>query len=146
MQTPPSEPKASTPRRRRWVRPVLVIAVVAVMVVLALVLIPARSDARVLAVSAGSPADATFSLRGPSWVTIHFARYGTVGMTYGMTGPSGMMFDRSMMAGSGGMHGSGGSDAYSFWTWGGDYTCWAEYSTSGSGSMPVWVNMTSAIL
>ncbi len=67
-------------------------------------------------------------------------------MHYWRNGPSGMMFNRSMMGAGGMMGGGGGSDSYSSWTWGGEFRCGAEYSGLGSGTMPVWVNMTSAIL
>ena len=54
-----------------------------------------------------------------------------------------MMLNRSMM-GNAGMMGTGyGSDSYSFWTWGGSYRSWAEYSGPTSGSMPVWMNVSS---
>ena len=44
-----------------------------------------------------------------------------------------MMFDHSMM---------GGSDSYSFWSWGGTYECGAGYYGTGPGMMPVWINAT----
>jgi hypothetical protein len=145
MEQSPS-PKNPGKRKRRLFVPVLIVAVIVTVTFLALVLVPARADARVLTVSPGAPAVTTFSVHGPSWVTIHFDRHGSAGMMYWMDGPSGMMFNRSMMDEGGMMGGGHGSDSYSFWTWGGDYRCGAEYSGSGSGSMPVWVNMTSAVL
>lgn len=127
----------------------MVLAVVVGLVVLGslltLVLVPARTSARQLIVSPGSPTSATFSVTGPSWVTVHVDRHGTAGMSYWMDGPSGRMFNRSMM-GNGGMMGGGfASDSSSFWSWGGEYRCWAQYTAAATGPMPVWVNVTTAI-
>jgi hypothetical protein len=58
-------------------------------------------------------------------------------MHYWMQGSGGMMFDHPMM---------GGSDTYSFWSWGGTYQCGAGFTGSGYGSMPVWVNATWGLL
>ncbi len=135
------EPSLRPSKPHRWITWILVVVVVAVVAMLALMLLPLRTEARQLSVTPGASAVTVFSLPGPSWVTVHFDRHGTAGMRYWMDGPSGMMFNRSMMAG--GM--MGGSDSYSFWTWGGDFRCGAAFSGPGFGMMPVWVNMTSAI-
>ena len=131
-----------TARRRRWVTPVIALAVVVSVSLLALTLVPARSAAKQLTVSPHVPASAVFSFPGPTWVTVYFDRHGVAGMIYWMNGPGGMMFNRSMM-GAGMM---GGSDSYSFWTWGGEFRCGAMYSGTTSGSMPVWVNATWGLL
>jgi hypothetical protein len=131
-------------RRRRVV--LFGIAVAAILVVLALVLVPGRTDARVLSAAPGTVVSTVFSIRAPSWVTLHLDGRANAGMSYWMEGPSGMMFNRSMGM-HGGMMGAGTeSGSYSFWTWGGDYRCAAMYPGSGAQSMPVWVNLTSAIL
>ncbi len=120
----------------------LVVVVVVVVVLLALVFIPGSTEARQIWVTSGGSATTVFSISGPTWATVHFDRHGTSGMTYWMNGPGGMMFNRSMMGG--GM--MGGSDSYSFWTWGGEYRCGASFSGTGSGPMPVWVNLTRGML
>ena len=122
------------------------VILVGVVVVLALIAVPARDQAKELTIAPGSVASATISIPGPSWVTVHFDRHGNEAMSYWMDGPSGMMFNRSMMN-DGGMMGSGhGSDSYSFWTWGGDFRCGAALDGSGSAVMPVWFNTTSGLL
>ena len=110
-----------------------------------LVLVPARTSARQLLVAPGSATEATFSVPGPSWVAVHVDRHGNAGMAYWMDGPSGRMFNRSMMGGGGMMGGGFASDSSSFWSWGGEYRCWAQYSGSATGAMPVWVNVTTAV-
>ena len=136
----------TTPRRRRiWTY--LAIGGVVVVALLALMFVPARTDAQTLSVSPGSTATATFAFSGPTYVTMHFASRGGYGMQYWMNGPSGMMFNHSMM--HRGMMGSGieaYSDSYSFWTWGGQYRCGAGFPGVGAGSEPVWINATSALL
>ena len=58
-------------------------------------------------------------------------------MSYWMGGGgSGRMLDHSMM---------GGSDPYSFWSWGGTYECGAGYSGTGPGEMPVWISATRGV-
>ena len=133
------------PRRHRAVVAGLAIAAVSVAVLLAIVVLPVRTDARGLTVNSGAPAVTVFSVSGPTWMTVHFDRHGSAGMIYWMNGPSGVMFNRTMMGGGAMMGGQAGSDSYSFWTWGGDYRCAAEYSGTGTGSMQVWINMTSGI-
>ncbi len=129
------------PRTRR--RTVLVVGLILVVAVLVLVLAPVRVQAQQVSVTPGSSSAASFTFNGPSYVTIHFASFSGYGMRYWMSGPSGMMYDHSMMRG--GMMG-GLSDSYSFWTWGGQYNCGASYVSSGLGATPVWINATSALL
>lgn len=59
------------------------------------------------------------------------------GMVYWMNGPSGAMFNHSMMR---------SGDTLSFWSWGGTYRCGAGYLGSDSGSMTVWVNASWGML
>lgn len=130
----PSRQK-STPVNWKVVGAILIVAIV---VVLALLFVPVTTVARELTVTSSSASTTSFSVPGPTWVTVHFDRHGMAGMMYWVDGPRGLVFNRSM-AGSGMM---GGSDSYSFWTWGGEFRCGAEYTGSSSGSMPVWVNAT----
>lgn len=132
--------------RRPRIKLFVAVGVIAVVVLLALVLVPARSQAAVLTISPGSSPTAAFSFVGPSYVTMHFASPAGYEMRYWMSGSSGMMYDHSMMGGGGMMGGGSVSDSYTFWTWGGQYTCGAAYINDGPGSMPVWVNATSALL
>lgn len=141
MPTATDRPARTERRRTRfWVGVVAAMLVSASL--LALVFLPARSASKEISVSSEASATTVFSFAGPTWVTVHFDRHGSMGMQYWMTGPGGMMFNRSMM-GSGMM---GGSDSYSFWTWGGDYRCGAGFSGAESGSMPVWVNASWGLL
>lgn len=128
-------------RRRRWTY--LAVGAIAAVAILALVLVPARVQAERVSVSPGSPAAASFTFTGPTYVTIHFSSWGGYGMRYWMSGAAGLMYNHSMM--SGGMM-RGASDTYSFWTWGGQYTCGAAFTTTGAGATPVWINASSAYL
>lgn len=134
---------APRPRRHRPLRIFLVIGVVVVVAILALILVPARTQSQVLSVSSGTSPSTSFTFSGPTYVTVHFSSYSSYGMRYWMSGPSGMMHNHSMMGG--GMM-SGVADSYSFWTWGGEYRCGASFVGGGAGSMPVWINATSALL
>lgn len=146
VTAPTPEISGSKKARGHRLVAILLVALLVVVAFSALVLVPARTNAQALNVSSGAAAFARFSVHGPSWVTVHFDRQGSQGMRYWMDGGSGMMFNRSMMAGGGMMSGAGGSDSYSFWTWGGDFRCGAQNLDQGPGTMQVWVNMTSAIL
>ena len=134
----------SHPRRRLW--RYLAIGLVVLVALLAVMVVPARTSAETLSVSPGSSASTSFSFAGPGFVTMHFASQGGYGMQYWMNGPSGMMYNHSMM--HRGMMGSGSepyADAYSFWTWGGEYRCGANFPSTGAGSEPVWINATSGV-
>jgi hypothetical protein len=127
---------ASTRRRR-----VLVVAATVAIIVgglLALIFVPYNSASKEIQVSSATGATTSLTIPQAGWVTIHFSHpSGMMAMHYWMQGSGGMMFDHSMM---------GGSDSYSFWSWGGTYQCGAGYSGSGSGMMPVWVNATWGML
>jgi len=126
-------------KRRRRVIVVLVTAVIVLGVFLALVFVPYNSVSKEIQVSSGSSATTSLAIPQAGWATIHFDHPYRMGMSmhYWMQGSGGKMFDHSMM---------GGSDSYSFWSWGGTYQCGAGYSGSGSGMMSVWVNATWGIL
>lgn len=132
---------APGPRSGRRRRAILVVVAVAMLsgVLLALAFVPYGSASEHILISPGSPAIAAISIPHAGWVTIHFEHPGGMGMGmhYWMQGSSGMMMDHS---------GMGGSDSYSFWSWGGTYDCGAGYEGSGSGMMPVWVNATWGML
>ena len=132
----PAEVGARTPStRRRRVIFAIVITVIIVGALLVLVFIPYNSTAKEFQVSSGAGTTASLTVPQAGWVTVHFDHPYRMGMSmhYWMQGSGGMMMDHSMM---------GGSDTYSFWSWGGTYQCGAGYSGSGSGMMPVWVNAT----
>lgn len=119
-------------------------ALVAVTVVLGLIFVPVSSSATQVHFSAGSSATTTLTIPRPTWVTIRFDRVGGYGgmmagsgMVYWMDGPSGMMFDHSMMR---------SGDSYSFWTWGGTFHCGTGYVGSGNSVISVWVNATWGML
>lgn len=136
-------------RRHRPLRWILISLAVVVVVVTALFFVPANTQSSELQVASSGSAYSNLSISRPSWVTVHFDHAGGGCMNYGMyngmdggmNGGHGMMFDHSCMS---------GADSYSFWTWGGSYRCWASIGggprMAGSASMPVWVNVTSAML
>jgi hypothetical protein len=133
---PPSEGDGSTvSKRRRRVLAIIVAAIIVVGVLLALVFVPYNSVSKEVQVSTGTGATTALTFPEAGWVTVHFDHPYRMGMSmhYWMQGSGGMMFDHSMM---------GGSDSYSFWSWGGTYQCGAGYAGFGSGTMPVWVNAT----
>jgi hypothetical protein len=121
-----------------------VAAVVVVTAFLAMILVPVQSASKEIQVSPRSSATADLSIPRAGWVTVHFDHVGGSagmmagsGMTYWMDGPSGMMFNHSMMR---------ADDSYSFWTWGGTYRCGAGYAGLGPGMMDVWVNASWGML
>jgi hypothetical protein len=142
MQPHPAETETEPSRGHRWLTVAAVVVVIALVTVLALIFVPVHTVSRELTVSSTTPVSTEFSVPGQAWGTVHFDRYGNSGMMYWMNGPSGMMFNRSMMGG--GM--MGGADSYSFGTWGGTFHCAAAYAHPGSGSMRVWVKMTWGLL
>ena len=120
------------------------VSLVAATIVLGLLFVPVSSSATQVNFSSGSSATTTLTIPRPTWVTIHFDRVGGYGgmmagsgMIYWMDGPSGMMFDHSMMR---------SGDSVSFWTWGGTFHCGAGYVGSGDATISVWVNATWGVL
>ena len=143
-ETPPAVSSPSpSPKRRRWLWPAVTVVAI-VVVLLGLIFIPVHSAAKEVQFSAGSSATTSLTIPQAGWVTVQFNRVGGYGgmmagsgMMYWMDGPSGMMFNHSMMH---------GGDSYSFWSWGGTYRCGAGYPGAGSGMMDVWVNATWGVL
>lgn len=130
--------RPASKRRRRLVT--VVVAVVIILgVLLTLILVPYNSSTQEIQVTSGTGATTSLAIPVAGWVTVHFDHPYRVGMSmhYWMQGSGGMMMDHSMM---------GGSDSYSFWSWGGTYQCGAGFEGSGYGTMPVWVNATWGIL
>jgi hypothetical protein len=138
LQPAEISPRPASKRRRRVVT-VVVAVVIIVGVLLALIFVPYNSASKEIRVSSGSGTTTSLTILEAGWVSIHFDHPYRMGMSmhYWMQGSGGMMFDHSMMA---------GSDSYSFWSWGGTYTCGAGYAGSGYGTMPVWINATWGIL
>jgi len=135
-------PAKTLPKGRRWVLPTVIAVVILLVGFVVLFLVPVRSSSKEVQVSPGSYTTTELSIPQAGWVTVHFDRPGgmgmDLGMMYWMDGPGGMMFNHSMM---------GGTDSYSFWTWGGaTYHCGAGDFGGGSGTMTVWVNATWALL
>ncbi len=138
MTHPTAVHAGPVPRKHRRLFVAVVTLVVAAIVLLALVFVPANSSAKEIQVTSATGTTATLNIPVAGWVTVHFSHpSGTMSMRYWMQGPGGMMFDHSMM---------GGADSYSFWSWGGAYECGAGYAGSGYGPMSVWVNATWGIL
>lgn len=131
--------RAEPPRRPRprWLVPVIALAVVVAVTLVGLVFIPYHTTSTVLFVSSGRSATADLSIPQAGWVSVHFEHRAGMAMTYWMGGGGGMMFNHSMMQ---------GQDSYSFWTWGGTFTCGAFYAGSGGGMVPVWVNATWGLI
>ena len=65
---------------RRGIVTAALVGSIVVVAFLALVLLPGRTDAHQLTVSPGSVTSATFTVSGPSWVTVHFEPHGNAGM------------------------------------------------------------------
>ena len=133
----PSPSSPTVPRRHRWLQLAVIVVVIVGVTLLALIFVPYHTASKELRFAPGGSASTDLSISQAGWVTVHFSRgggmMGGAGMMYWMDGPSGMMFNHSMMA---------GGDSYSFWSWGGTYHCGAGYPGSGSGMMDVWVNAT----
>lgn len=139
MPTPvPTGPTAVSKRLRRVIL-VVVAAIAVAAALLALTFVPYSSESQEIQVSAGGGTTTSLAIPHAGWVTIHFDHPFRMGMSmhYWTQGSGGMMMDHPMM---------GGSDSYSFWSWGGTYQCGAAYEGAGSGTMPVWVNATWGML
>jgi hypothetical protein len=127
----------SNRRGRRLV--VLLVVSLAIMVLLALAIVPYGASSQEIHLSPGSSATTSVSIPRAGWVTVHFEHPSSRGMPmrYWMQDSGGMMFDHSMM---------GGEDSYSFWSWGGTYQCGASSASATPGMAPVWVNTTWGML
>jgi len=113
------------------------VLVVVVAGLLAAIFVPFSSASKQIQVVPGSSASVDLTIPEAAWVTVHFDHHGTMAMMYWMEGSCGMMFNhRGMMQG----------DAYSFWTGGGTFHCWAECDGAGAGPSTVWVNATWGLL
>ncbi len=132
-----TDARLASGRRRRLV-PVVVAVVIILGVLLTLMFVPYNSSAQELQASSGSGTTTSLTIPEAGWVTVHFDHPYRMGMSmhYWIQGSGGMMMDHSMM---------GGSDSYSFWSWGGTYQCGAGVEGSGFATMPVWVNATWSI-
>jgi hypothetical protein len=138
MSLPAEALERPVSRKRRRIVVAVVTAAIVVGVLLALIFVPYNSTSKEIQVASGTGATTSLTIPQAGWVTVHFSHPSRMmSMHYWMQGSGGMMFDHSMM---------GGSDVYSFWSWGGTYTCGAGYAGSGYGTMPVWVNATWGIL
>ncbi len=100
--------------------------------------VPYHTSSQQVTVVSGGSSYATLTIPQPGWVTVRFGHPGGMSMSYWMNGPSGMMFNHSMMA--------GGGDSYSFWSWGGTYRCGMSMGPGGFGTTSVWVNASWAML
>jgi hypothetical protein len=137
MSRPAEISSRPVPKRRQRVITLVVAVVIIVGVFLALVFVPYNSVSKEIQVSPGRGATTSLTIPQAGWVTVHFNHPYRMSMSYWMQGSGGMMFDHSMM---------GGSDSYSFWSWGGSYHCGAGFAGSGYGTMPVWVYATWGML
>jgi len=129
--------RSTSGRPRRAVVAVVTVVIIAG-VFLALTIVPYNVASNQILVSSQAGATTAVSIPAVGWVTVHFSPgAGVRAMHYWMEGSGGMMFDHSMMD---------GTDAYSFWSWGGTYQCGAGFAASGSGAMTIWVNATWGVL
>jgi hypothetical protein len=138
--TEPAEPRRGPlPKRRRRTLVVTLTAVILAGVLLGLIFIPYSSVAQEIQDASVNPATTVLTIPHAGWVTVQFRHPSRMGMSmhHWMQGAGGMMFDHAMM---------GGSDSYSFWSWGGTYQCGAGYAGTGYGTIPVWVNATWGVL
>jgi hypothetical protein len=136
--------KLATGRGTPWLRVSVVVVAIVLISLTGLFIIPANSVSKQVQFAPGSSATANISVPRPAWVSVHFDKVGGYGgmmggsgMVYWMQGPSGMMFNHSMMR---------SGDSYSFWTWGGTFHCGAGYAGTGSNTISVWVNASWGVL